>query len=280
MPKVNQIPASSGQRFQRADGGVSLTVRRDGAATRLVDLRQASPCRALFPRIGPGEPLQVVLVNTGGGWVEGDRLLIEIEARAGARLAVTTQAAEKAYRSISATCSQAVQLRIGRGAMVDWEPRETILFDGSRLRRGFGAALDRDARLLAVETVLFGRAARGETLTRGFLHDSWAIRRSDRLVWADAMCLDGDIAQLMRRPFGFGEAAGYSTVLYVGEDAASFLPVAREAAERGPWRGGASLVNGLLLTRLLDTNEARLRLAAQTVGAALRAALARDTGLP
>jgi urease accessory protein len=269
---VRTFPAAS--KLQRADGGVELSARCDRGITRLVRLHQAAPIRALFPRRAPGEPLHAVLVNTGGGMVEGDRLGVALDAAAGAQLSLTTQSAEKVYRSLSATCIQTTAITLGADATVVWWPQETILFDGARLARRLTARLDRSARFLAVETIMFGRAARGEQLTHGLLHDAWAIERAGRLVWADATRLEGDIAAVRRRPFGFGEAAGYATILYAGPDAETHLEATRAACTYAAEQAGATIVNGLLLVRVLDRDEARLRQAALRIGTVL----AQSTG--
>jgi urease accessory protein len=262
--------------LERADGRLELAVRSDGGTTRLTHLRQCSPCRALFPRVESCDPLQAVLVNTSGGLVEGDRIQVEIAAGRAARLAVTTQAAEKVYRSVSATSVVNAALQLDSGARVEWRPQETILFERARLRRNLTAKVEGNARLLASECVIFGRAARLERFSRGLLHDGWRIYKEQKLAWADAVRLEEEFADRISSPFGFAGSAGYATIVYVGPDAASFLPLAREVAERGPWLGGASLVNGLLVVRALDTNEGRLRLGWTAVADALRAALGGD----
>ena len=56
-----------------------------------------------------------------------------------------------------------------------------------------------DARLLALETLVLGRAARGETVATGAISDQWRIRRGGRLVHAEALRLDGDLAAATAR---------------------------------------------------------------------------------
>jgi len=241
------------------DGRLKLAFRRDGARTVLKHLHQAAPCRALFPYTETGEPPQAVLVNTSGGIVGGDRLQTEVVLGPDAIASVTTQAAEKVYRSLGADARITNRIELAPGALLEWLPQETILFDGGRLHRTLDIALAGDARLLAAETVFFGRAAHGETLTRGMLHDAWNIRIGGRLVWAETTRLEGDIAAQRRRPFGFGDAAGSGLLVVAGRDAASFLPVARAIAEGSSVTAGASMVNGVLLLRLLGPDAQALR---------------------
>ena len=51
------------------------------------------------------------MVNTGGGMAGGDRARIELAAGPGARVFVTTQAAEKVYRADGAPCR--IEMRLG-----------------------------------------------------------------------------------------------------------------------------------------------------------------------
>jgi urease accessory protein len=252
-------------RLQRAVGALELSARAVDGATRLVHLYQASPCRALFPRPESDVQLDAILVNTGGGLVEGDRLDFKIRTETDARLRIRSQAAEKAYRSLTETSKIDVTLTAQAASLIQWVPEETILFDGARLERRIAADLAPDARLLAVETILFGRRARGESFTHGRLHESWRIRIAGRLVWADVIRLDGDVDHQRQRRFAFGDAAGYTSLVYAGPDAVTLLKPAQEIAASLPSRTGATLVNNVLLMRSLDPDEARLRASAASL---------------
>ncbi|HSO43134.1 MAG TPA: urease accessory protein UreD, partial [Rhodospirillales bacterium] len=156
-------------------GIARLSFVRDGQASRLDRLDQRAPLRVLFPRPhDPGTPL-AVLVTTSGGLVGGDVLDVAVVTAQGASALVTTQAAEKVYRSEGATCEISVALDAGPGSWLEWLPNETIVFDGARRRRRTVVSLAEDARLLAGEIVVLGRRARGERFTVGLIHDAWEI---------------------------------------------------------------------------------------------------------
>jgi urease accessory protein len=249
-------------RHQRADGAALLSIGcdRDGVS-RLRDLYQRAPCRMLFPDVEAGEPLQAVLLTTTGGLTGGDCTRVEFDVAADARATLTTQAAEKLYRALpgSAPVVCSIALRAGANSWAEWLAQETILFNGARLRRAFSADLAPGSRMLAVESIVFGRRAMGEELRVGMLHDSWHIRRAGRMIWADAMRLEGDIAGLRRAPFGFGDALACATLLYAGPDAAELLEPARATLADGSGESGVTLLDGLLIIRLLDGDASRLR---------------------
>jgi urease accessory protein len=256
------MTACSAVRHQRADGGAVLSIGCGSAGvSRLRDLYQRAPCRLLFPDVEPGEPLQAVLLTTSGGLTGGDRTRVEFNVGANACATLTTQAAEKLYRALPGTppveCTVAVTA--GANAWCEWLAQEAILFNGARLRRAFSADLAAGSRMLAVESIIFGRHAMGEDLLTGMLHDSWRIRHAGRLTWADAMRLEGDIAGLRRSPFGFGHAVGCATLLYAAQDAGELLEPVRDLLAEDADQSGVTLLDDLLIIRMLDGEAARLR---------------------
>jgi urease accessory protein len=245
--------------LQRGRGTAELAFVRRGDATVLAHLYQSAPCRVLFPRPETGDLPVAVLLTTSGGLAGGDTLRLQVELRDGAAVTVTSQAAEKIYRSLGPESRIDSSLTVAGGAWLDWLPQETILFDGARLRRRMSADIAPTGRLLACEMVVFGRRARGERYTHGLLHDAWRIRRGGKLVWADALHLEGDAGGELSSAMGFGDPGAFATLLYVGADAGDFLPLLREAVEADG--GGASLVNGVLLVRFLAPRAEAVRAA-------------------
>lgn len=232
----------------------------------------------LFPRAA-SDPLPAVLVTTSGGLVGGDRLEVEIDAGPGSRAQVTTQAAEKVYRSTGAHAHLTVGVQAGEDAWLEWLPQETILFDGAHLRRQTTLRLAPGARVIAGEILVFGRSAHGEQLRTGSLHDVWQVHRGDRLIWADRLRLDGDIAMRLAAPFTFAGARASATLIYVGADAASWRDAMRAwvGDNDAGQHAGVTCLPGVLLVRWLDQDAARLRARFSRAWCGLRQAAA---GLP
>lgn len=260
-------------RYQRADGAAALSINCDASGTsRLCDLYQRAPCRILFPEVEAGEPLQAVLLTTTGGLTGGDRTRVEFKVGAKARATLTTQAAEKLYRALpgAAPVECALSLQAGPDSWAEWLAQESILFNGAQLRRSFSADLAPGARMLALESIVLGRQAMGEDLRVGMLHDSWRIRLGGRLIWADAMRLEGDITALRRAPFSLGEARACATLLYVGPDSDEFLEPVHCALANAVEGCGATLLDGLLIVRLFDVDPPRLRARALCIAGLIR----------
>lgn len=238
-----------------ADGAAEMSFAHTDGETRLKHLYQSDPCRVLFPRQADGGPKEAVIVTTSGGIVGGDRLRFDIDAASGSVASVTTQAAEKVYRSTGAASEIDVSVRVRDGALVEWMPQETILFDGARLRRHTRIDVEGSGRILAGEIVTFGRRARRETFTHGLLHDGWRLSLDDTLVWADALHLSADIGDGIANPHAFNKAASVATAVYYAPDAAGFLDLARELVGAG----GATCVDGILIARFIHADAAMLR---------------------
>mgnify|MGYP001810168843 CR=1 FL=1 len=242
-------------------------VRLDGA-DRLARLYQRAPLRVLFPTPPAGEPPIAALVTTSGGLAGGDRMDLSVQVGSQARALVMASAAEKVYRSAGPDTLVDVTLTAEAGAVLEYLPQETILFNGARLRRMTRINAAKGARVLAGEMLVFGRTARGETFTDGLVRDAWDVRRDGRLIWADALHLDDPT--VLQAPAGFGGAVAVAALVALLDDPAAGRDLLRGLEHGG--RFGATVVHGVLVARWLDSDAQRLRQSFGRAWAALRAA--------
>ena len=182
MPVDEPSRRSPAGRLQRAEGRARIAFRRKDGRTRLERLFQEGCAKLRLPTPLGDAPPEAVVINTAGGLTGGDRFAVEVELGEGAAATVTTQACERIYRSTGEPAEVTSRLRVAAGGRLAWLPQETILFDGGRLSRGLEVDLAGDAELLCVESILLGRAAMGERVIQGLLHDRWRIRREGRLI--------------------------------------------------------------------------------------------------
>lgn len=244
-------------RQPRAQGAVTLGVKRRGEASVLDRLHQQGSLKLLFPR-APGSALTGVLLNTAGGVTGGDRFECGARVASGCNLVLTTQAAERAYRAQPGEIARiGNRITLEDGARGDWLPQETILFDGSALSRRLTLELSADSRGLLVEPVIFGRAAMGERLHDIRFDDRIDVIRDRELVFADRTRLHGDAVARLRGPATGAGCGAMASVLLAAADADRFLPAARALM---PTTGGVSLVReGLLFARILAADGFALR---------------------
>ncbi len=245
-------------------GLAEVTFAAADGRTRLKSLYHHDPLRVLFPAPPPGELPTAALVTTSGGLVGDDRLTVRVAAGVEAGALVTAQAAEKVYRSAGADCRVDMDLAADAGAWLEWLPQETIIFEGGRFRRRTRVEAAADARVLAGELMVFGRSAMGEEITRGLVRDAWEVRVGGRLVWADALHMDGDLRPILSHPAAMGGIKACATAVHVAADAGDRLQTARtllaETAAAGV-RAAATLVNGVLVMRWIGPEAASLRTA-------------------
>jgi urease accessory protein len=247
----------------RAQGKVAFDVRCEDGVTRRGRLHESGSLRVRFPS-PEGEGLSAVFVNTAGGVAGGDRFDIAISAGEGARLTLTTAAAEKVYRAPDVPAQLDISLKAADGAQLAWLPQETILFDHAKISRRIDIDLAESASLLLCEIVVFGRAAMGERMERGEFVDRWRLRRGGRLVFAETVRLDGDIGAKLARPAVAKGGVAIATALIVPGDEAVVERI-REAADCFGGEVGISAWNGFAMARFCAQDAARLRADMMTV---------------
>jgi urease accessory protein len=241
----------------RAFGRIVLAVKASGGMTRRSRLREEGPLRVRCPGPPSGE-LEAVIVNTAGGVAGGDQFALDVSVAPGARLVITTAAAEKIYRSLGPDAVIDVNLKVGAGSSLAWLPQETILFDRARLARAIDIELADDAQLIFVEALVFGRSGMGERVRHGRLSDRWRIYRQKRIVHAEAMRLDAEIAPKLAQPAVTKGGLAVATLLVLPGDETTAAGV-RALGQKFRGEVAASAWKGMMVVRLCAADGAALR---------------------
>jgi urease accessory protein len=230
-PPVGLGRRPSDRDLQRANGSGRVVLSGSGGGNQIVDLFQRSPIRFMFPTTDSGAIKEAVLINTAGGVAGGDRYESAVTALADAAIVVTSQAAEKIYSALDEPAHIATRLKACKGAKLAWLPQETIIFNWARLNRETEIDVCSGAELLALEWLIFGRAAHGEELLGGEIKDSWRVKRDGQLVWADCFRATAEIFPHLRRKALLANFKAIGTLIYFG-----------------PINGDLELLHGILLT--------------------------------
>lgn len=247
--------------LQRVNGEVHVGFRYLDGQTRLLDSFQKGSAKVRFPKVY-NAPITAVLINTAGGLTGGDKMSLRFHAAAHARAITTSQTAERAYRSASGDALVDLNIDVDAGAFLEWLPQETILFDGSRLRRRLNAHLALDARLLMVESFVLGRQAMGEQLTKVFFSDKWRVYRDQKLIFADDVRFDGDPCDFFGSNATGAKSLAGATLLDCANDAEDRLEAARSHLNdvcSSSVFAGVSAWNGVLVARFVAENGQNLR---------------------
>lgn len=250
-------PAPLAERNQRAYGRLALSFAANGPATRIQNFYQEGSLKARLPR--PAEPgiCEAVLMNISGGVAGGDDLATQISLAPGAHAAIATAAAERIYRSLGPASEIHTHIDVAEAAQLAYLPQETILFDGFALNRTLTIALAPSSTYLGVESIIFGRQSMGEVIAQGFLRDAITLTRNGQLIIQDSTRLDGAIAAKLRRPATAAGAIAMASLIYAAPDAAAKLQPVRTALQGAT--AGATLMEGILIARILAPNAATLR---------------------
>ena len=244
--------------LQRARGMLNISVvQGSGNQSRLKDLRQQGSYRAIFPRPMEGS-VEAVIINTAGGITGGDEFVTQITANDHAKISITTQAAERIYRTPDLTLgSMQTHLCTKPNAQLYWLPQETILFEGSRLYRRLEAEVSEDSKFLMVEPLIFGREASGESLQSCYLDDTVCITKGKKPIYVDRIKLSGDITSNLNRPAVADGARAMASIVLVDPKAKHTLASINALL---PSSAGASLLaTDILVVRLLCADSFALR---------------------
>ncbi|MGC8469001.1 MAG: urease accessory protein UreD, partial [Acetobacteraceae bacterium] len=239
-------PSERPPRLERARGRLRVGVERRRGASVLAGLYQEGCLKVRFPRAEAVDSLSLVLMNNSGGVAPGDDLATGITLGPGAAATVVSAGAERFYRGRAGEACAVVRNRLvlAAGAALEWLPQESILFDGAALDRTLSVEMAEGARLLAVESLLFGRAAMGETLRAQHLVDRLHIRRAGRLVCHDAVRLEGAASAHLARPAIAGGAGAAAALVLAAPDTDALLEPLRAALAQAPCEAGASARDG------------------------------------
>ena len=241
---------------QRARGKGRLVTKQLASRTRLAELYQEGCGKIRLPETFDSS-LEAILINSSGGLTGGDRLDWSLSAGPGTDVTVTTQANEKIYKAAADTALLSSRIEVGDGAKVAWLPQESILFDRASLTRELSVDLAPSAEFMALEAIILGRTAMGERAETGLFRDRWRIRRGGKLIHAEDVRLEGEIARLSAEPAVLSGKVAFATVFYSGPSAELFLPRLRSVLDGH--HAGASHWQDKLIVRVAATDGFSLR---------------------
>jgi urease accessory protein len=243
-----------------------LGFKREGGETRLDTLRQVGAARVRFPKPAGDAGPEAVLLNTAGGLTGGDRIDVGVTLGAGCGATVTSAAAEKVYRSLGDPTEIRIDVQVGPRSSCSWLPQPTIIFNGANLHRRTQVHMAADARLLAVEILIYGRAAMGEDVHRGSIRDAWRVSRAGRLVFADMTRVGGAaVCDTLDRSATLDGARATAMMIYIAPDAEHHRDAVRTLLEPASSPYGVSSWNGMLLVRIAARDGRDLQRALQPV---------------
>jgi urease accessory protein len=275
LAPVHTAPADSGWRAQ-----LDLRFERVAARTVLAARRHVGPLRvqkALYPE-GPGV-CQVVVVHPPGGIVAGDSLAIDVDAGPDTHVQVTTPGAAKWYRSTDRVARSRTTLRVHAGALVEWLPQETLLFDGARASIGLAIELSADAGFIGWDVTVLGRTAGGERFDSGHLRQRLELFRDGEMIWCERAALDGGSRALQSGAM-LGGAPVFGTLVATAVPAHDPLLAACRKVSCAHGEGAITRLPGVVVARYRGDSAIAARAYFATLWHVLRPALAGRGAMP
>jgi urease accessory protein len=175
-------------------GSLRLVVAPIAGRTRVVDLECTGPVQVLrCQHLDDHAPdiASIIIASPSGGVLQGDRLRIDVEVRAGARLVLETQSATRLYRMPDRPARIDAWFTVAEAGWLEYVPDPYIPFAGSDTTIETSLVVEPTAAVLIGEVVAAGRVARGEVfgMTR-FASTLTAARAGGELLFTDATVLE------------------------------------------------------------------------------------------
>lgn len=262
---------------------LSLEFSARGMATILSDCRHHGPLRvqkALYPE---GEAVcQAIVLHPPSGIAGGDHLRIVARVNESAHAQLTTPGAGKWYRSAGDDASQTLDFSVRDGAILEWLPQETIIFDGARSRMQTRVVLTGGARYLGWEILCLGRSASGERFTHGLIALHTRIEREGNVVWLERGQLAGDDPLLVSPTGWAGASVGGTLLATLGsrDKVGPLLEACRTIAPPDGADHALTALPNLLVARYLGHNSEAARLWFVSLWQVLRPALLGRAAVP
>jgi urease accessory protein len=208
---------------------LALGFQKVGDGTVLASRRHEGPLvvqKALYPE---GRAVcHVAIIHAPGGIAGGDRLALDITLDDGAHVLLTTPAATRWYKAAGREARQTSEITVADGAVAEWLPQETIVFNQAEARIATEVTLGAGAVYAGWEITCLGRRASGEIFESGHLRQQLDIKRGDRLIWTERLSFRaGD--RLLHSPIGLaGRHVSGTMVVAAGPLPADLLETCRE----------------------------------------------------
>lgn len=235
-----RLPAEMGARARYAAqpshwlAELELWFAPNAGKTRLMRRRHLGPLvvqRPFHPE--KDGTCHVYLLHPPGGVAGGDRLDLRFHLDADARAVLTTPGATKFYRSEQGGSTQSTSIEVAAGAVCEYLPQETILFDGADAHIETRVSLAAGATYIGWDFLCLGRPAAQERFESGGFSQRIEITRDGKPIWFERAGFLGG-SPLMHAAFGLAGQPSWGTMVYagaIGDDAAAHVRSA--IGERG-----------------------------------------------
>ncbi len=261
--------------FDNWQGKLSLGFTKQHDRTALTKRSHQGPLVVQSPFYPEEQVCHVYIIHPPGGVVGGDELSIEVNCHENTEVLITTPAAGKFYKSNGKKTLQNVNIKIARNATMEWIPQETILFNNANVCCSTQIELQQNSQFFGWEMIALGRPFCNESFTHGSAQIKIAIELENEPLFTESTILNDQTI------YSLSGLAGHSLLATLlmypaGQDE---LEIAREIAGIKRFFG-ATLINDLLVCRLLGEQAEPVKKIFTNIWHGLRPNLNRRTACP
>lgn len=218
--------------------------------TTLSGRSHVGPLVVQKPFYPEGDTCHIYVLHPPGGVVGGDHLSIFCQLDQNAHTLITTPAANKFYRSAGEVAVVQQNLTVNEGALLEWLPQETIVFDQSKIKATTQVHLAGHARFIGWDILCLGRPASGEAFLSGHYRQSFAVFKDEKpLIMERALYQGGDA--LFEAKWGMQQQTTTGTMIIAPANKKMLEFVRENVQSNASGLFSATLINSVLLCRYL-----------------------------
>jgi len=138
-------------------GELELSFEKKGNKTIASHVYFHGALKVIRPQYDRGSGrIKYILVNPGGGYLQGDQYTIQLSLKDNAEVQLTTQAATKIYKSEEDGVFQQTEIQMKNGSMLEYIPNPIIPYKDSHYRQLQHIEMDHSSSLFLSEILTSG----------------------------------------------------------------------------------------------------------------------------
>tara|TARA_R110002049_G_scaffold13509_2_gene58493 strand:- start:132911 stop:133762 length:852 start_codon:yes stop_codon:yes gene_type:complete len=200
----------------------------------------------------PNGCCHIYLIHPPGGIVGGDTLTLNAHLDTNAHALITTPAATKFYRSTGIQARQNQTINLGKNAILEWLPQETVYFSNTNASSTTRINLTDNNRFFAWEIQCLGLPAQKEFFIAGQCRQKLEIWKNKKPVLLETNRLIGGDA-LLDASFGLQGYKSVGTFVTTDHEASINLEAINNIAlQFTDMNTSYTSLNGLFIVRALS----------------------------
>lgn len=203
-------------------------------------------------------PCHIYLLHPPGGLVGGDQLTLDVNLQQNSHVLITTPGAAKFYRSAKETASQFQRFNIADGALLEWLPQETIVFNQANAQVQTEVTLTNDAKFIGWEISCLGRPAGNQPFTEGQFVQKIQLRRNDRPLVIERALYQGN-RPVLSAPWGLANHTTAGTMMITPANQQLLELIRTQVQAESPDMFSVTLLDDVLLCRYLGSQAATVK---------------------